>query len=72
LISEGKIFEISTAELYVWQAALRSSLGPFVQEILRKINSDHPAAWPDTYRRRQCRTAHTTADVEDVHPWGTR
>jgi hypothetical protein len=39
-VSNGKILEVGTAEFYVCQAAFRSLLGSFVQEILCKINID--------------------------------
>jgi hypothetical protein len=71
-VSKGKILQVSTAEFYVCQAVLRSPLRSLVQEILCKINSDHLTAWPDAFRRRQCRTTHTTANVEDVHTWSER
>ena len=72
LVSKGKTLEVATAKFYVCQTAFHREPGSFVQEILRKINSDHMTAWPDSFRRRQCRTTHTTADVEDLHSWVER
>src|SRR5262249_28806555 len=67
--SKGKTLGVATAKFYGCQTAFHRDAGSFFREILRQINSDHMTAWPDSFRRRQCRTTHTTADVEDLHSW---
>src|SRR6516162_3048967 len=71
-LSKGKTLEVATAKFYVCQTAFHRAPGSFVQEILRKIHSDHLTPRPDTFRCWQCRTAHPTAHIEDAHPWSAK